>query len=251
MKQWHCWSKLIWLDLVDKVTVDLPYGRKRALEIATTLGMEPELMLLDEPTRGMGHEDVHRVTELIKSFSPGRTILMVEHNMSVVSGICDKISVLQRGAVLAEGDYAEVPPIPKSWEAYMGSSAAELQEHIDEYRCTLEISDLAAWYGESHILHQVNLRVDAGEVVTLLGRNGAGRTTSLRAIMGLTGKRTGSVKINRVEAIHLPTYKIAHLELSVIAPKSAAFFVADDRRKSVTTTGVSRQRSGHVGRGNL
>ncbi len=75
----------------------------------------------------------------------------------------------------------------------------------------LEISDLAAWYGESHILHQVNLRVDAGEVVTLLGRNGAGRTTSLRAIMGLTGKRTGSVKINGVEAIHLPTYKIAHL----------------------------------------
>lgn len=75
----------------------------------------------------------------------------------------------------------------------------------------LEISDLAAWYGESHILHQVNLRVDAGEVVTLLGRNGAGRTTTLRAIMGLTGKRTGSVKINGVEAIHLPTYKIAHL----------------------------------------
>ncbi len=75
----------------------------------------------------------------------------------------------------------------------------------------LEISNLAAWYGESHILHEVNLRVDAGEVVTLLGRNGAGRTTTLRAIMGLTGKRSGSVKINGVEAIHLPTYKIAHL----------------------------------------
>ncbi len=111
----------------DKVTVDLPYGRKRALEIATTLGMEPELMLLDEPTQGMGHEDVHRVTELIKKVSAGRTILMVEHNMSVVSGICDKISVLQRGAVLAEGDYAEVSANPKVMEAYMGSSAAELQ----------------------------------------------------------------------------------------------------------------------------
>ncbi|MBI1772395.1 MAG: ABC transporter ATP-binding protein, partial [Burkholderiales bacterium] len=85
----------------DTVTVDLPYGRKRALEIATTLAMEPEMMLLDEPTQGMGHEDVHRVTELIKKVSAGRTILMVEHNMSVVSGICDKISVLQRGAMLA------------------------------------------------------------------------------------------------------------------------------------------------------
>ncbi|HEX8956250.1 MAG TPA: ABC transporter ATP-binding protein, partial [Burkholderiaceae bacterium] len=92
----------------DKVTVDLPYGRKRALEIATTLAMEPELMLLDEPTQGMGHEDVSRVTDLIKKVSAGRTILMVEHNMNVVSGICDRISVLQRGAILAEGTYKEV-----------------------------------------------------------------------------------------------------------------------------------------------
>src|SRR3982075_1106082 len=95
-------------EFADTITVDLPYGRKRALEIATTLAMEPELMLLDEPTQGMGHEDVHRVAELIKRVSAGRTILMVEHNMSVVSTIADTITVLQRGAVLAEGPYAEV-----------------------------------------------------------------------------------------------------------------------------------------------
>ena len=106
----------------DTVTADLPYGRKRALEIATTLAMEPELMLLDEPTQGMGHEDVHRVTALIKKVSAGRTILMVEHNMNVVSGICDRISVLQRGAVLAEGTYADVSRNPQVVEAYMGSS---------------------------------------------------------------------------------------------------------------------------------
>ncbi|MFZ6655049.1 ABC transporter ATP-binding protein [Undibacterium sp. TJN19] len=111
----------------DTVTVDLPYGRKRALEIATTLAMEPEMMLLDEPTQGMGHEDVHRVTELIKKVSAGRTILMVEHNMNVVSGICDKISVLQRGAMLAEGTYKEVSTNPKVMEAYMGSTSAELE----------------------------------------------------------------------------------------------------------------------------
>jgi branched-chain amino acid transport system ATP-binding protein len=111
----------------DTMTVDLPYGRKRALEIATTLGMEPELMLLDEPTQGMGHEDVHRVTELIKKVSAGRTILMVEHNMNVVSGICDKISVLQRGALLAEGRYEEVSRNPKVMEAYMGTTAGELE----------------------------------------------------------------------------------------------------------------------------
>ena len=114
-------------DFADSVTVDLPYGRKRALEIATTLAMEPELMLLDEPTQGMGHEDVHRVTELIKKVSTGRTILMVEHNMKVVSGICDKISVLQRGAMLAEGSYAEVSTNPQVMEAYMGTEAAVLE----------------------------------------------------------------------------------------------------------------------------
>jgi branched-chain amino acid transport system ATP-binding protein len=111
----------------DEITADLPYGRKRALEIATTLAMEPELMLLDEPTQGMGHEDVHRVTELIKKVSAGRTILMVEHNMNVVSGICDRISVLQRGAILAEGTYADVSKNPQVMEAYMGTVDTELQ----------------------------------------------------------------------------------------------------------------------------
>ena len=101
---------------------ELAYGRKRTLEIATTLAMEPELMLLDEPTAGMGHEDVHRVKDLIKEVAAGRTVLMVEHNMSVVSGICDKISVLQRGAVLAEGTYAEVSANPQVVEAYMGTA---------------------------------------------------------------------------------------------------------------------------------
>src|SRR3954470_8383965 len=111
----------------DQLTADLPYGRKRALEIATTLAMEPELMLLDEPTQGMGHEDVHRVTELIKKVSTGRTILMVEHNMNVVSGICDRISVLQRGAMLAEGNYKEVSSNPQVMEAYMGTTSGALE----------------------------------------------------------------------------------------------------------------------------
>ena len=113
--------------LAHEETVNLPYGRKRALEIATTLAMEPELMLLDEPTQGMGHEDVHRVAELIKRVSAGRTILMVEHNMSVVSTIADTITVLQRGAVLAEGPYDQVSRNPQVMEAYMGSTDGQLQ----------------------------------------------------------------------------------------------------------------------------
>lgn len=114
-------------DYADEITVNLPYGRKRALEIATTLAMDPELMLLDEPTQGMGHEDVSRVTQLIKKVSEGRTILMVEHNMNVVSQIADTITVLSRGAVLAEGAYQEVSRNPAVMEAYMGTTSGELQ----------------------------------------------------------------------------------------------------------------------------
>ncbi len=110
-------------NFADELAANLPYGRKRALELATTLALEPDLMLLDEPTQGMGHEDVGRVTELIKKVSTGRTILMVEHNMKVVSSIADRITVLQRGAVIADGPYAEVSRNPQVVEAYMGAAA--------------------------------------------------------------------------------------------------------------------------------
>jgi branched-chain amino acid transport system ATP-binding protein len=106
------------------VTVELPYGRKRALEIATTLALDPELMLLDEPTQGMGHEDVGRVVELIRKVAAGRTIMMVEHNLNVVANLSDTITVLARGAILAEGPYAEVSKDPRVLEAYVGTAQA-------------------------------------------------------------------------------------------------------------------------------
>jgi branched-chain amino acid transport system ATP-binding protein len=111
----------------DLTAVELSYGRKRALEIATTLAMDPKLMLLDEPTQGMGLEDVDRIRQLIKKVAASRTVLMVEHNMSVVSSIADTITVLQRGATLAEGPYAEVSKNPAVIEAYMGSANTELK----------------------------------------------------------------------------------------------------------------------------
>jgi len=123
------------LDLLDQVdlraysglpAVELSYGRKRALEIATTLAMEPTLMLLDEPTQGMGLEDVDRIRALIKKVAASRTVLMVEHNMSVVASIADTITVLARGATLAEGPYAQVSKNPAVIEAYMGTAQAEL-----------------------------------------------------------------------------------------------------------------------------
>ncbi|MGE0418450.1 MAG: ABC transporter ATP-binding protein [Acetobacteraceae bacterium] len=108
----------------DTVVTQLPYGQKRALEIATTLALDPEMMLLDEPTAGMTHADVDRIVELIRRVRKGRTILMVEHNLSVVEGLCDRITVLTRGRVLAEGDYATVSKNPEVIAAYLGSSDA-------------------------------------------------------------------------------------------------------------------------------
>jgi branched-chain amino acid transport system ATP-binding protein len=107
-------------DYAGAVAGELPYGRKRALEIATTLALDPEMMLLDEPTAGMTQEDVSRIVALIRNVRNGRTILMVEHNLSVVEGLCDCITVLTRGKVLAEGPYAQVARDPGVQEAYIG-----------------------------------------------------------------------------------------------------------------------------------
>ncbi len=101
--------------------VELSYGRKRQLEIATTLALDPELMLLDEPMAGMAREDIQRITDLIRTIAKSRTVLMVEHNMSVVAELSDTITVLARGEVLAEGPYSEVSKNPAVIEAYMGT----------------------------------------------------------------------------------------------------------------------------------
>lgn len=108
----------------DTVTNELSYGRKRALELATTMALEPNMLLLDEPTQGMGQEDVDMVVELVRKVAVGRTVLMVEHNLSVVSRLCDAITVLARGSILAEGDYQTVSANPQVREAYLGSVVA-------------------------------------------------------------------------------------------------------------------------------
>jgi branched-chain amino acid transport system ATP-binding protein len=126
------------LALLDEVGLDgwaersageMPYGRKRALEIATTLALDPQMLLLDEPMAGMGHEDIDRIAALIKRVAAGRTVLMVEHNLDVVASLCDVITVLTRGKVLAEGDYAAVSSNPAVQEAYLGVPVTDGAAH--------------------------------------------------------------------------------------------------------------------------
>jgi len=111
-------------DVADTTAAELPYGKKRALELATTLALDPQVLLLDEPTAGMSHEDVERVVALIQRAAANRTVLLVEHNLSVVSTLSDQITVLARGQVLAEGDYATVSTNPAVIEAYLGTQTA-------------------------------------------------------------------------------------------------------------------------------
>ena len=108
----------------DSLAVSLPYGRKRALEIATTLALDPEVLLLDEPMSGLGHEDIGRISGLIRNAARDRTVLMVEHNLSVVADLSQTITVLTRGRILAEGDYRTVSSNPEVVEAYMGTGRA-------------------------------------------------------------------------------------------------------------------------------
>ncbi|GEK70291.1 ABC transporter ATP-binding protein [Paracoccus denitrificans] len=107
----------------DHRAADLSYGRKRVLEIATTLALDPEVLLLDEPMAGMGQEDVAMVAGIIRDVATERAVLMVEHNLSVVADICHHVTVLQRGEIIAAGDYAAVSADPRVRTAYMGSEA--------------------------------------------------------------------------------------------------------------------------------
>jgi branched-chain amino acid transport system ATP-binding protein len=191
---------------------ELAYGRKRTLEIATTLAMEPELMLLDEPTAGngprgrgprsrpdqgsrRGAHGAHGRAQHERRFGH----LRHDHGPAARLGA-------GRGAVRRGGE----------------EPAGHRGVHGDgKCRDILAVKDLHAWYGESHVLHGVDFAVRKGEVVTLLGRNGAGRTSTLKSILGLVGRRTGSIVVNGVETIGLPTYR-SRTSGSAIVPRSAA-----------------------------
>ena len=203
----------------DRVAGEISYGRKRALEIATTLALDPEMLLLDEPMAGMGHEDIDRISALIRRVSAHRTILMVEHNLQVVAHLSDRITVLTRGRVLAEGDDAAVSENADVKTAYLGADMLEAAP------MQLAVSGLQAWYGESHILHGVDFGVRPGEVVTLLGRNGAGKTTTLKSIMGIVGRRKGSARFEGSETIGLSSARIARLGVA-ICPEERGIFAS-------------------------
>ena len=207
----------------DTLAVELPYGRKRALEIATTLALDPELMLLDEPTAGMGHEDVDRIAALIQRVGDGAhgadggaQPRRGRRALATASPCC------ARGEVLAEGDYADRVEEPAGDRRLPGDRSM--------LRRCCSVEGLHAWYGESHVLHGVDFEVREGEVVTLLGRNGAGKTTTLKSIMGLVAAARGLHRRSRARRRSaLPPNRIARLGIALL-PRGARHLRLPQRR---------------------
>ena len=195
----------------------------------------------------MAHSDVERITALIKRVAANRTVLMVEHNLSVVSTLSDRITVLARGEILAEGDYATVSKNPQSSRP---TSAPSLKpaRHLGP-----AIEGLNAWYGESHILHGMDFDIGEGEVVTLLGRNGAGKTTTLKSIMGMVGRREGSINF-KAKSSHRAHFQPDRALGIAFCPEERGIFASLDVEENlllppqVATGGLRSSRSSSCSR---
>ena len=178
-----------------RIARSLSYGEQRQLEIGIALAGEPELLLLDEPTSGMSPAETAQMIELIGSLPRTLSILMIEHDMNVVFSVADRITVLYYGKVLASGPPAEIQANGRVREVYLGMLAL-----------MLELENVNAYYGDSHILHGVSLAVREGEVVCLLGRNGAGKTTTILTVMGYLHPRPGRIRYDGRDIGALPPY---------------------------------------------
>jgi branched-chain amino acid transport system ATP-binding protein len=212
----------------DRPAAELSHGDRRLLEIALALATRPRLLFLDEPTAGMGSGERERVLQEIRKLAAGGglTILLVEHDMDVVFGLASRIVVLHQGKVLAQGTPAEIRDDPRVREIYLGKAAPApsiaAPPVVAAGMPLLEVKRLDAGYGLAHVLHDVSFDIPAGEIVALLGRNGVGKTTTLRSLAGLTVPfRTSSIRLRGKEIGGEPPESIARAGVS---------YVPDDRR---------------------
>ena len=219
----------------------LAYGDVKRVELAMALANQPRLLLMDEPTAGMGPAERNELMALTRRVARERSIgvLFTEHSMDVVFAHADRMIVLARGKLIAQGEPAVVRDDPQVREVYFGMGttfgaaagqpATRWCRRPDRARraqrpgaaTMLEVDALDAWYGKAQILYGVSLRVDEGECVALMGRNGAGKSTAMKTIMGLLAKRAGRVTYRGLDISTLPSHRIARLGLG---------WVPEDRR---------------------
>ena len=167
---------------------ELAYGEKRRLEIGLALATSPSLLLLDEPLAGMSPRERVETVKLLKSISQGRTMIIIDHDMDALFELAERVTVLQEGRVLVEGTPEEIKANADRCRKPISAACTECSR-----MSLLEVNGLNSYYGDSHILFDVALRVERNEVVALLGRNGAGKSTTLKSLMGVVTPRTGKV----------------------------------------------------------
>ena len=190
---------------------ELAYGEKRRLEIGLALATSPSLLLLDEPLAGMSPRERVETVQLLKSIARGRTMIVIDHDMDALFELAERVTVLQEGRVLAEGTPDEIKSNSKVQEAYLGGVHG-----VSAAMSLLEVTGLNTYYGDSHILFDVALRVEENEVVALLGRNGAGKSTTLKSLMGVVTPRTGSVMFDGAEIAGRKSHAIASAGMQLV-----------------------------------
>ena len=213
-------------NLLPTTAVDLSYGRKRALEIATTLALDPEMLLLDEPTAGMGHEDVDRIAALIKRVAANRTVLMVEHNLRVVANLCHRITVLTRGRDPRRGRLRHRVEQSRGARGLHGSGPCLT---TPRRRCSRSRTCRPGTASRTSCTASTST-CDPGEVVTLLGRNGAGKTTTLKSIMGIVGAAHGLGALRGRETDRVCPPTTSRARASRFCPEERGIFASLDVR---------------------
>ena len=185
----------------------LAYGEKRRLEVGLALASSPSLLLLDEPLAGMSPLERVEMVQLLKSIGQGRTMIIIDHDMDSLFELVERVTVLQEGRVLVEGTPDEIKQQGRA-RGLSGRSARGMS--------LLEVNGLNSYYGDSHILFDVSMRVDRNEVVALLGRNGAGKSTTLKSLMGVVTPRAGSIMFDGDEIAGKKSHAIAQAGMQLV-----------------------------------
>ncbi len=243
----------------------ISHADRRAVEVAMALACDPSVLCLDEPTAGIGIGESERIAELIGKLGQRLAVLLIEHRMSIVQRVSERVTVLAHGSLLAEGPPAVIAADTRVQDAYLGrarggpalatrSKAAPQRtpHHVAARRpmrtasaaagaVELVLSDLHTFYGSSHVLQGVSLTARAGQVSSVLGRNGAGKTTTLATVMNLVRARSGSVRLGQHELVGLATHEVAALGIALV-PQDRWVFPELSVEENIRVAAGSRAR---------
>jgi len=239
--------------LEDIIASDLSYGGQRLLEIGLAVATKPRVLLLDEPLVGLAAQERERIIVLIKSLAEFTAVLLIEHDIDRVFEFSDYVTVMNQAQVLVSGTPNEVRTNEQVQTAYLGSGKALITKqsdsnesrYIDHNNTLLEVSGIDTFYGKSHILNDVSFNVSKGEVVALLGRNGAGKSSTLKSIMGIAPISKGRITFNGIDIQGLSPEQVACLGIGLV-PQGRRLFANLTVEENLKIGGLKRTGSDGV-----